>query len=64
MTVLNLIKETLGTLNEALEPGNFDHYTGDRIVMVFNLKSFQLLISGLLPVAVLMVFIAMKLFGM
>ena len=56
-----LIQETLGTLNEAL--------TLEIIItilviifMVFNLRA-SVLISGLLPVAVLMVFIAMKLIG-
>ncbi|RZS99794.1 efflux RND transporter permease subunit [Aquimarina brevivitae] len=55
-----LIQETLGTLNEAL--------TLEIIItvlvivlMVFNLRA-SVLISGLLPVAVLMVFIFMKLF--
>lgn len=56
-----LIKETISTLNEAL-------YLEILVtifvivVMVFNIRA-SLLIAGLLPVAVLMVFIAMKLFG-
>jgi Cu(I)/Ag(I) efflux system membrane protein CusA/SilA len=56
-----LIHETLDTLNQAL--------TGEIlitiivvIIMLFNLKS-SLLISGLLPLAVFMTFIAMKQFG-
>jgi Cu(I)/Ag(I) efflux system membrane protein CusA/SilA len=56
-----LIHETLGTLNSAL--------TGEILVtiivvliMVMHLRS-SMLISGLLPLAVLMCFIAMKLFG-
>ncbi|NJB71025.1 Cu(I)/Ag(I) efflux system membrane protein CusA/SilA [Saonia flava] len=56
-----LIQETLGTLNEAL---TFEILITILviIVMVFNLRA-SILISGLLPVAVLMVFISMKLFG-
>ncbi len=56
-----LIHETLGTLNSAL--------TGEILVtiivvlvMVMHLRS-SILISGLLPLAVLMSFIAMKVFG-
>jgi Cu(I)/Ag(I) efflux system membrane protein CusA/SilA len=56
-----LIHETLGTLNSAL--------TGEILVtiivvliMVMHLRS-SILISGLLPLAVLMCFIAMKVFG-
>ncbi|WP_299671165.1 efflux RND transporter permease subunit [uncultured Polaribacter sp.] len=56
-----LIKETLGTLNEALTLEILITILVI-IVMVFNLR-VSVLISGLLPVAVLMVFIAMKLFG-
>ncbi|MEB8329556.1 efflux RND transporter permease subunit [Flavobacteriaceae bacterium KMM 6897] len=56
-----LIKETLGTLNEALTLEILITILVI-IVMVFNLRA-SILISGLLPVAVLMVFIAMKLFG-
>jgi Cu(I)/Ag(I) efflux system membrane protein CusA/SilA len=55
-----LIYETLGTLNTAL----FDEILVTIIViivMVMHLRS-SLLISGLLPMTVLMVFIAMKLF--
>ncbi|WNH10470.1 efflux RND transporter permease subunit [Thalassobellus suaedae] len=55
-----LIKETLGTLNEALTLEILITILVI-IVMVFNLRA-SVLISGLLPVAVLMVFIAMKLF--
>ena len=56
-----LIQETLGTLNEAL---TFEILITILviIVMVFNLRA-SILISGLLPVAVLMVFITMKLFN-
>ena len=56
-----LIKETLGTLEEAL---NLEILITILviIIMVFNLKA-SILISSLLPVAVLMVFIAMKLFN-
>jgi len=55
-----LIQETLGTLNEAL---TLEILITILVIifMVFNLRA-SLLISGLLPVAVLMVFIAMKLF--
>jgi Cu(I)/Ag(I) efflux system membrane protein CusA/SilA len=56
-----LIYETLGTLNTAL----IDEILVTIIVvivMVMHLRS-SLLISGLLPVTVLMTFIAMKLFG-
>lgn len=56
-----LIKETLGTLNEALTLEILITILVI-IVMMFNLRT-SILISGLLPVAVLMVFIAMKLFG-
>ncbi|WP_262732180.1 efflux RND transporter permease subunit [Gaetbulibacter sp. NE] len=56
-----LIQETLGTLNEALTLEILITILVI-IIMVFNLRAF-VLISGLLPVAVLMVFIAMKLFG-
>lgn len=56
-----LIKETLGTLNEALTLEILITILVI-IIMVFNLRA-SALISGLLPVAVLMVFIAMKLFG-
>ena len=56
-----LIQETLGTLNEALTLEIFITILVI-IIMVFNLRA-SVLISGLLPVAVLMVFIAMKLFG-
>jgi Cu(I)/Ag(I) efflux system membrane protein CusA/SilA len=56
-----LIKETLGTLNEAL---TLEILITILVIvfMVFNLRA-SILISGLLPVAVLMVFIAMKLFN-
>ncbi|MFT6929510.1 MAG: Cu(I)/Ag(I) efflux system membrane protein CusA/SilA, partial [Sediminicola sp.] len=56
-----LIQETLGTLKEALTLEILITILVI-IVMVFNLRA-SILISGLLPVAVLMVFIAMKLFG-
>jgi len=56
-----LIQETLGTLNEALTLEILITILVI-IVMIFNLRA-SILISGLLPVAVLMVFIAMKLFG-
>ncbi len=56
-----LIEETLGTLNEALTLEILITILVI-IIMVFNLRA-SILISGLLPVAVLMVFIAMKLFG-
>jgi Cu(I)/Ag(I) efflux system membrane protein CusA/SilA len=56
-----LIQETLGTLNEAL---TLEILITILVIifMVFNLRA-SVLISGLLPVAVLMVFIAMKLFN-
>src|SRR5210317_668437 len=56
-----LIQETLGTLNEALTLEILITILVI-IIMVFNLRA-SILISGLLPVAVLMVFVAMKLFG-
>lgn len=56
-----LIEETLGTLNEALTLEILITIFVI-IVMVFNLRA-SLLISGLLPVAVLMVFISMKFFN-
>ncbi|MGS2725250.1 efflux RND transporter permease subunit [Psychroserpens sp. BH13MA-6] len=56
-----LIQETLGTLNQALTLEILITILVI-IIMVFNLRA-SVLISGLLPVAVLMVFIAMKLFG-
>ncbi|MDX1762400.1 MAG: efflux RND transporter permease subunit, partial [Christiangramia sp.] len=56
-----LIEETLGTLNEALILEILITILVI-VVMVFNLRA-SLLISGLLPVAVLMVFISMKFFG-
>ena len=56
-----LIQETLGTLNEALTLEILITILVI-IIMVFNLRA-SILIAGLLPVAVLMVFIAMKLFG-
>ncbi len=56
-----LIEETLGTLNEALSLEILITILVI-IVMVFNLRA-SVLISGLLPVAVLMVFISMKLFN-
>lgn len=56
-----LIQETIGTLNEALTLEIFITILVI-IIMVFNLRA-SILISGLLPVAVLMVFIAMKLFN-
>ncbi len=55
-----LIQETLGTLNEALTLEILITILVI-VVMVYNLRA-SILISGLLPVAVLMVFIAMKLF--
>src|SRR6056297_205593 len=55
-----LIQETLGTLNEALTLEVLITILVI-IVMVFNLRA-SLLISALLPVAILMVFITMKLF--
>ena len=54
-----LIKETLGTLNEALILEILITILVI-LIMVFNLRA-SILISSLLPVAVLMVFIAMKL---
>jgi len=54
-----LIQETLGTLNEALALEILITILVI-IIMVYNLRA-SLLISGLLPLAVLMVFIAMKL---
>jgi Cu(I)/Ag(I) efflux system membrane protein CusA/SilA len=56
-----LIEETLGTLNEALFLEILITILVI-IIMVFNLRA-SILISGLLPVAVLMVFIAMKFFN-
>ncbi|MBA6154387.1 efflux RND transporter permease subunit [Gelidibacter maritimus] len=56
-----LIQETLDTLDEALSLEILITIFVI-IVMVFNLRA-SVLISGLLPVAVLMVFIAMKLFN-
>lgn len=55
-----LIHETLNTLNEALTLEILITILVI-IMMVFNLRA-SILISGLLPVAVLMVFVAMKLF--
>lgn len=56
-----LIQETLGTLNDALTLEILITILVI-LIMIFNLRA-SVLISGLLPVAVLMVFIAMKLFG-
>ena len=56
-----LIEETLDTLNEALTLEILITILVI-IVMVFNLRA-SILISGLLPVAVLMVFVTMKLFN-
>lgn len=56
-----LIQETLGTLEEALSLEVLITILVV-IVMVFNLRA-SLLISSLLPIAVLMVFIAMRYFG-
>ena len=56
-----LIQETLGTLNDALTLEILITILVI-LVMVFNLRA-SVLISGLLPVAVLMVFISMKWFG-
>ncbi|WP_025663856.1 efflux RND transporter permease subunit [Aquimarina megaterium] len=56
-----LIHETIGTLNDALTLEILITFLVV-IIMVFNLRA-SILISGLLPVAILMVFIAMKLFG-
>jgi len=55
-----LIQETLGTLDEALTMEILITILVI-VVMIFNLRA-SVLISGLLPVAVLMVFVAMKLF--
>jgi len=55
-----LIEETLDTLNEALTLEILITILVI-IVMVFNLRA-SILISGLLPVAVLMVFVTMKIF--
>jgi Cu(I)/Ag(I) efflux system membrane protein CusA/SilA len=56
-----LIHETLGTLGDAL---NYEILITILVIviMVFNLR-VSALVSGLLPVAVLMVFISMKAFG-
>ena len=56
-----LIQETLHTLNEALTLEILITILVI-IIMVYNLRA-SILISGLLPVAVLMVFITMKLFN-
>ena len=56
-----LIQETLNTLDEALTLEILITILVI-IIMVFNLRA-SVLISGLLPVAVLMVFIGMKFFG-
>jgi Cu(I)/Ag(I) efflux system membrane protein CusA/SilA len=56
-----LIQETLGTLNEALTLEILITILVI-LIMVFNLRA-SILISGLLPIAVLMVFIAMKIFN-
>ncbi|UOY06789.1 efflux RND transporter permease subunit [Muricauda sp. SCSIO 64092] len=56
-----LIQETLGTLKEALTLQILITVLVI-VVMVFNLRA-SVLISGLLPVAVLMVFISMKFFN-
>ncbi len=56
-----LIQETLGTLGEALSLEILITILVV-VVTVFNLRA-SVLISGLLPVAVLMVFISMKYFG-
>ncbi|MCV9388564.1 efflux RND transporter permease subunit [Reichenbachiella ulvae] len=56
-----LIHETLGTLEEALSLEILITILVV-IVMVLNLRA-SILISGLLPIAVLMVFIAMRYFG-
>lgn len=56
-----LIEETLDTLNEALTLEILITILVI-IIMVFNLRA-SILISGLLPVAVLMVFVAMKIFN-
>jgi Cu(I)/Ag(I) efflux system membrane protein CusA/SilA len=57
----DLIYETLGTLNDALTEEIFITMIVV-LIMVMHLRS-SILISALLPVAVLMCFIAMKLFG-
>src|SRR5690606_6951053 len=57
----DIIQEPLGTLTEALLLRILITILVI-VIMVFNLRA-SVLISGLLPVAVLMVFIAMKLFG-
>ncbi len=57
----NLIQETLGTLEEALSLEVLITIIVI-IVMVVNLRA-SILIAGMLPVAVLMCFIAMKYFG-
>lgn len=56
-----LIHETLGTLNTAL----YDEILVTAIVVLFMVRHFAsaLLISGIMPLAVLACFIAMKLFG-
>ncbi len=56
-----LIQETLGTLDEALTLEILITILVI-IIMMFNLRA-SILISGLLPVAVLMVFITMKIFN-
>ena len=56
-----LIQETLGTLNDALTLEILITILVI-IIMVYNLRA-SILISGLLPIAVLMVFIAMKAFN-
>ena len=56
-----LIQETLGTLEDALTLEILVTVLVI-VVMVFNLRA-SVLISGLLPVAVLMVFVAMRYFG-
>ncbi|MCB0663758.1 MAG: efflux RND transporter permease subunit, partial [Saprospiraceae bacterium] len=56
-----LINETLGTLEEALSLEILITIIVI-ILMLFNLKS-SILVSGSLPIAVLMVFIAMRYFG-
>ncbi len=56
-----LIQQTLDTLNEALTYEILITFLVI-IVMVYNLRA-SILIAGLLPIAVLMVFIAMKLFN-
>ncbi|MCK8523469.1 efflux RND transporter permease subunit [Aquimarina sp. D1M17] len=56
-----LIEETIGTLSEALTLEILITILVI-VIMVFNLRA-SVLISGLLPVSVLMVFVAMKLFN-